>query len=108
MAVGWDVPYLQSIWDIYSGTKSGIPHNVSYCNLCRELKEIYERKIDTNIVKKYNASDLWCLQMAQKTKVNPMECGDLLVTGKVYTGNYLGRKLLIMTDVEDKCLIQLE
>lgn len=58
LVVGWDIPYFNSTWDNNSGNKSGIPQPVRYCTLFRELKSVYERKIDTSLVKKDSSSAL--------------------------------------------------
>lgn len=64
VVVGWNIPYLHSLWDNNHGKTSAISPPVAYCTLFRELRNVYELKIDPNLVRKYSPSALLFLQMA--------------------------------------------
>lgn len=52
------MPYLHSIWDSNSGNRSGIQPPIEYCTFIRDLRGLYDRKLDTNLIKKVSTSAL--------------------------------------------------
>lgn len=50
--------FFQSMWDNNSGVLSGITQPISYFTLFHDLRGVYDRKIDTNLIMKESASAL--------------------------------------------------
>lgn len=97
MVVSCVIPFLDSLWDKHYGNKTKITPPVGYCTLFRELRSVYVRKIDENLVRKDSPSALWCLQMCRQVKVYPTEGGPLYVIENFYARHLLAKNLLIMT-----------
>ena len=72
---------------------------LSHTAIFRDLRELYDRKMDTNLVNPNSASALWCLQMAHQTKLfkTPNQ-KRTLVMDNFYTRHVLGRQLKILSD----------
>lgn len=92
------------MWNNNSGYSSGISPTVAYCTWFRELRNVYERKIDPNMGNKYSPAALWCLQMAHQTKLHPITERRNHLIDKAYTRNVIVKKLLILTDNESRML----
>lgn len=98
LLVGWDVPYVQYMWDKNSGNRSGIPPPVGSFTLFRELRCTYDGRVDGSIENIDSPSEMWCLHMWNQTKVHPMDCGPCFVTDKFFTRHTLAKQLLELGD----------
>lgn len=48
------MPYVNSMWDRNSGIGSGITLPVGYCTIFRELRGVYDGKVDGILQKRYS------------------------------------------------------
>lgn len=96
--------YLHTHVDIRSVNRSGSSPAAAYLKNFKELRGLFNRKIDENLIKSNSPSSVWCLQIMQQTYSSKQLQGRFVVTDNFYTRHVLGRQIKSFTDGEVKLL----